>query len=194
LYGSKDDLFASQSAKNDNGFSVRCVFGIPNPNGEVYWEKWNGSFSINTIPITTPPDESGTWAGISSPRNVGNNFAYRIRGHIYPPETGYYTFWIASDNKSELYISTNSSPSSKQLIAAVTNWTHPEEWLKYPNQKSNPVFLNNVSRYYFEILYVEDIGGVDHVEVGWSKPGEPTTTATEIIPSINLSSQGISSN
>ena len=40
-------------------------------------------------------------------------------GYVTPPTTGYYTFWIASDDNSELWLSTDANPANKVRIAYV---------------------------------------------------------------------------
>ena len=52
-----------------------------------------------------PADSVTTFAGASAPQNIADNFASRVRGYVTAPVTGDYTFWIASDDGSELRIS-----------------------------------------------------------------------------------------
>lgn len=44
----------------------------------------------------------------------GDNYGSLIRGWITAPQTGNYTFWIVSDDTSELWFSTNEVSSLKQ--------------------------------------------------------------------------------
>ena len=85
--------------------------------------------------------------------------------------TGSYTFWIAGDNQSELWLSTNDNPVNKVNIASVPDRTDPREWTKFPSQKSAspPITLTAGQRYYVEALQKED-GGEDNLAVGWAKP------------------------
>ena len=51
--------------------------------------------------------------------------------------TGNYIFWIASDDNSELCLSTSDdSPANKVSIASVPEWTASRQWNKFPSQKS----------------------------------------------------------
>ena len=84
--------------------------------------------------------------------------------------TGNYTFWIASDDTSELYLSADDDPERKQLIARVAGFTLAREWTKYADQESALIGLQAGRRYYFEMLHKEE-GGGDHVAVAWQPPG-----------------------
>ena len=58
------------------------------------------------------------------------------------PATGEYTFWVSSDDNSELNLGTDAMPASKVRIAHVTGspaWTDYVEWNKFPTPKSAPV-------------------------------------------------------
>ena len=106
----------------------------------------------------------------SSIGNPGfNNYGSLIRGYIEAPQTGNYTFWVSGDDTCELWLSTNTSPASKVLIARVPQATLPGEWNKYEQQRSSPIYLERGKYYYVEVLHKED-NGLDHVEVGWQLP------------------------
>ena len=96
--------------------------------------------------------------------------------------TGDYTFWIASDDNSELWLSTNDNPVNKVKIAFVADWTTSHEWNKLSSQKSAPIPLDANQRYYVEALQKED-GGGDNLAVGWARPGQATSAPSEVIPS-----------
>jgi hypothetical protein len=88
--------------------------------------------------------------------------------------TGSYVFLIASDNDSELWLSTDQDSQNKQLIASVTGNTTRREWNKYPDTQNNagaPVTLQAGQRYYIEALMKEDAGD-DNLAVGWVLPGQ----------------------
>ena len=40
-----------------------------------------------------------------------NNYGWHMMGYIYPPETGEYKFAVATDDNSELWLSTDSDPA-----------------------------------------------------------------------------------
>ena len=97
--------------------------------------------------------------------------------------TGSYTFWIASDDKSELWLSTDDNPLNKVKIASVPDWTDSRQWDKFSSQKSSALhpFADAGQRYYVEALQKEG-GGGDNLAVGWAKPGESTSAPSEVIP------------
>jgi hypothetical protein len=84
--------------------------------------------------------------------------------------TGDYTFWIASNDHSELWISTDFDPANKRRIAYVIGATNPWQWDKFSSQKSAPVSLTAGTRYYIEAPHKQG-AGTDHVAVGWELPG-----------------------
>jgi len=187
LWGSKEGLYTSTSLKNDNGFSIRCFRGPQSGGGSISWERWDGTYTLSTIPLSTPPTATGTWSSFEAPLNIGDNYGYRVRGYLSPPQNGYYTFWIAADNQAKLYLSTNTAEANSVEIASVTDWTASREWNKYSVQKSIPIYLGGMSRYYIEVRMVEG-AGFDNLAVGWSKPGEPTLQPSEVIPGSALTS------
>lgn len=99
----------------------------------------------------------------------------RMRGWIRPPVTGEYRFWIASDNSSELWLSTNASPTHIRRLASVPRfgWVEPRQWNRYPSQRSEVITLKAGDAYYIEALF-EQGESVDHLEVGWQIPSAQT--------------------
>ena len=59
-----------------------------------------------------------------APTNIDDNYGTRMRALVVPPLTGSYTFWIASDDNSTLFLSTDSTPANKRLVASVPGWTN----------------------------------------------------------------------
>lgn len=137
-----------------------------------------------------PPSYSDSITSLDLPQTDPdqNQFGQFIRGWLVAPETGSYTFWIASDDGSELWISTNSSPAGKTLAATVTGWTGYQEWTKYGPQQSAPRVLEQNRSYYFEVFQREAYGG-DHLSVAWTLPGRPANERT-ILAAPHFSSTG----
>jgi PQQ-dependent dehydrogenase (s-GDH family) len=108
-----------------------------------------------------------------------------LYGYICPPATGNYTFWIASDDNSELWLSTSQNPSGRTRIAYHTQWTNSREWNKYSTQKSAIIPLTAGQLYYVEALAKDGTQG-DNLAVGWAKPGQATTIPSEVIPGTQL--------
>ncbi len=138
----------------------------------------NGNYPNN-------PTATGTLPSFEIPANAFDNYGMRVYGYICPPATGSYTFWIASDDNSELWLSTTSSSANKVKIAYHTQWTNSREWNKYATQKSAAITLTAGQLYYVEALMKEGTQG-DNMAVGWAKPGQATSAPSEVIPGSNL--------
>ncbi len=139
---------------------------------------------------TPPPSLVETIAALDIPQSDPNedNFGQHIHGWLVPPTTGLYTFWIASDDHSELWLSTSSEPADKVLIAGVPGWTGYREWTKFPEQQSAPVFLEANRSYFIEVFHRE-WGGGDHLTVAWTRP-DSDPDAREILSEPHFSSTG----
>ncbi len=127
------------------------------------------------------PNQTTTLLTFEAPENVADNYGTRIRGYIVPPTTGNYTFWIASDDASQLWLSSNDSAANAVQIASVTQWTSPRQYDWYAEQQSVPVNLVAGQKYYVEVLHKEGVQG-DHVSVAWQTPN----AARSVIPQSGL--------
>jgi hypothetical protein len=119
-----------------------------------------------------------------APSNAADNYGQRLQALITAPETGNYTFWIASDDGGELYVSTDETPANRQLIAWVNQWTDSRQWTKEANQQSSLVPLVAGQRYYIEVLMKEGYGG-DNLAVRWQLPSgsfEAPIPASRCVP------------
>ena len=85
------------------------------------------------------------------------------------PLSGAYTFWIASDDSSQLSISTDETPSGAQPVAWVSTFTAPRQWNKETSQQSAPILLQAGRRYYLEALMQQGTGN-DNLAVRWQLP------------------------
>jgi signal transduction histidine kinase len=106
-----------------------------------------------------------------APTGMGEYYLTRMRGLLHPPVTGEYTFWIASDNSSELWLSTDVRPAKARNIGFIPHyaWTGLREWSKFPSQRSDPVFLKAGESYYIEALQ-EQTTERDNLSVAWMGP------------------------
>jgi hypothetical protein len=106
----------------------------------------------------------------------------RMHGWLYPPFSGDYTFYLASDDNGQLLLSTDDDQANAVQIASVTPYTGYQVWITYPAQKSAPITLDADKRYYISALWKQGTGG-DHCSVGWTIPGSTNIT---VIPGIYL--------
>lgn len=105
-----------------------------------------------------------------TPERFGVGYAQRLRGYVVPPTTGVYTFWIASDDDSELWLSSSEAVGEKKRVAYVTGFTQPREWQRFSTQHSEPIQLEAGKRYYVEALHNQN-QGTDNLSVAWQTPG-----------------------
>ncbi len=160
--------------------------------GSINFQRWNNITGTSVSNLTSSPNypnnpsSSGTRTLFEMPNNISSNFGIKMYGYICPPTTGNYVFWIASDDNAELWLSTSSNSAQKVRIAFHTGYTNSREWTKYATQKSTSINLIAGQKYYVEALMKEGSGG-DNLAVGWSKPGQSTATASEVIPGVQLS-------
>jgi hypothetical protein len=193
-YWNYNEMGISSNAQPDNKHMLapscqKIVYAGPETTGSLlreYWLNISGSsvddFRAMLYNRPDAVDELTTGGFFDCPTNFADNYGERIRGHITPPTTGSYTFWIASDDNSELWLSTDENPGNKSKIASITGdcWTNHNIWDTYPSQQSGPVNLIGGRRYYIEVLHKEGIGG-DNLSVGWQGP-EITGDAERPIP------------
>lgn len=119
---------------------------------------------------------------LEGPTNWADNYGTRIRGYLNPLTSGNYRFWIASNDNSELWLSTNDDPCNATRIAYAQGYTNARQWDKYTTQKSSLISLLAGQKYYIEVLHKEGSGD-DNIAVAWQGPG----ISQQVINSIYLS-------
>lgn len=102
-----------------------------------------------------------------------SNYIQRIFGFLHPPKTGKYRFAIASDDMSELWLSSSEDPSKAVLICKVDEWVPRGEFRRKSSQVSSIIELHQHRKYYLEILHGQ-LGGSDFLDVTWNLPGTET--------------------
>jgi hypothetical protein len=165
----------SVSNANVGGKNFVATLVAPPPNGPgtgITREWWLGIAGTAVGDMTSNANYPNSPSGIErltslfeGPTNWADNYGERIRGYFIAPVSGSYTFFIASDDNGELWLSTDSNPANKQKIASVPSWTNSREWSRFPEQKSTARTLTAGQRYYIEALMKEG-GGGDNLAVG----------------------------
>jgi hypothetical protein len=165
--------------------SVLTTFAPAQQSGLTY-ERWNNlpGTSIETLRRdginARLPDHSGTVTLASAPANLGNNHGTRLRGQLLAPATGDFTFFVSGDNNVELWLAHDpeSHPGfdttahwNRRLIAWHRHFTSPDQWNKYPTQRSEAIRLHAGQTYFLEALAKEATGG-DHLTIGWHRVEE----------------------
>jgi hypothetical protein len=107
--------------------------------------------------------------------NLGSDYGIHVYGWITPPVSGAYTFFLRSDDASELWISPDDTKNTA-LIAfeagCCAAFLEPGA-----TQTSTPIQLESFQSYYIEAFNKEG-GGGDYVEVAWRLEGDATPAAS----------------
>jgi parallel beta-helix repeat protein len=147
---------------------------------EYFWgTDWSLESLLNLPTFPDSPDQSELRTSLEGSINWKDHYGTLVRGYLYPPQTGSYTFWIASDDQSQLWLSTDENPANAALIASVEGWVPPRDFDNTgggtggPEQKSGEITLEGGTRYYVEVLHSEG-GGGDNLAVAWQGPSIPT--------------------
>jgi hypothetical protein len=135
------------------------------------WYNCGSTLSTLTGKATYPnsPDLVDSVTSFVSPIDWADNYGQKLSGLIIPPVTGSYTFWICSDDDSELWLSTDESPTHKSRIAYLYGWAPVNTWDRYASQQSSSVSLTANKPYYIEGIQTDGTGG-DHIMVRWQLP------------------------
>jgi signal transduction histidine kinase len=151
-----------------------------------------GSYLQSFPDYPDQPTSRSFLTSFEAPTGLGNYYLARVRGYLHPPVTGTYTFWIASDDAGEFYLSTDASPEKIREIAsnAIRNATRVRDWDRYPSQKSEPVTLKAGATYYVEALHIQNFGS-NCLAVAWKGPGIERSVIDEqyLTPWVDLSDE-----
>jgi hypothetical protein len=160
---------------NSGGCQSTQTFNVT-VTGSILRQWWTGITGTAISSLTSNanypnnPNGSGQLTSLEGPTNWADNYGTRIRGYIHPAASGSYTFWVAGDDNTELYLSTSDNPANATRIAYVNGWTNSREWNKYSTQQSTTINLTAGQKYYIEVLHKEGSGG-DNIAVAWQGPG-----------------------
>ena len=160
--------------------------------GSILAEYWHGITGETIAELTGSPNypdnpsASELRSSFEIPTNWADTYGTRVRGYLRPAQSGNYRFWIASDDHSQLWLSTDDNPMNVRKIAEVVGWTDPQQWNKYSSQQSGYISLTAGQRYYIEALHKEGSGG-DNLAVAWRRG---TSGARTVIAGQYLSPAG----
>jgi hypothetical protein len=144
--------------------------------GSILREVYTGIGGSSLSDLTNNPafPNSPSFSGLitdlfETPVDFDENYGQRIRATFVAPVTGNYRFWIASDDASALFLSTDDRPANRRQIAGVTSWTSSRNWEAFEEQRSELIPLVSGQVYYIEALQKEG-GGGDNLAVRWLRP------------------------
>jgi hypothetical protein len=193
FHGTLDDISIYNRALSEE--EVSELYNAPNPatvnctaSGSIlreYWANVKGN-QTSQVPVNKVPTAISYLTSFEAPSNVAENYASRIRGYLCAPETGNYTFWIASDDYGDLYLSSDEDPANKQRIAYIKGANNPRQWNKHYSQKSASIYLEAGKRYYIEAQHKE-AWVMDNLAVAWRLPSSAAKSAPVVIPGSVLS-------
>jgi hypothetical protein len=177
----------------------------------IYETLWYGAVRADVeagLYNAVKPDLQLVLSSFSTKEEQGDNYAERVQCLYSPPASGNYTFFITSDDDSDLFLSTDSNPANEILIAQETNWSNPLTWLTDDGggsitqkrsdqfvatggtgpQSPNGYSLTAGQQYYLEAIHHEGGGGdkVD-VTVKLASAPDPTNGTPSAITSANAS-------
>jgi hypothetical protein len=121
-------------------------------------------------------------SGAQLPGGFGDNYSDRFSGYFIPPTTAAYVFFVAADDDTDLFLSTDSTPANKALIAQEPGWSPNLNWLtsgsggvfdpaqkrsdqwspdplNIPAVNPNGFYLTQGNLYYIEVVHHQGGGG-----------------------------------
>lgn len=111
------------------------------------------------------------------PSGTIDNFGGRIEGFLTPQESGEYTFFLRSDDGSELWLSSDDTVQKANIIAEEFDCCDAfMEPGTGDSTTSFPIALTAGKRYFIMVNYKDGTGG-DFAQVAWRKAGDTTPAA-----------------
>lgn len=200
------------AAAGDQGAKVYCTASLPGAatitsatgtvtvlaateyEGVLKYEYFPGSSRAALLAGSYgPPARVSARTSSEAPWDYADNYGARLSGLFVPPADGNYTFFIAADDDADLYLGTNASPASAQLIAQEVGWSPRNNWvtmgggpdganmkkrsdlwspdgMSYPGIMGYP--LVGGQKYFIAAVHREGNGG-DNLSILWKLASDP---------------------
>jgi signal transduction histidine kinase/uncharacterized protein YdeI (BOF family) len=158
--------------KDDTGTTPVSVDLRAHPVQPGQYVALEGATGAKLVRYPDYPSGSQLLTSFEAPVNIGEHFVARVRGYLYPPQTGEYSFWVAADDQAELWLSSDENPENAQRITRPFRFTAPRQWDKAAGQHSVGIKLIAGKRYYIEAFHLQT-SGEDCLAVAWAGPGMP---------------------
>jgi hypothetical protein len=209
--GAAYSVIASNNVNNVISSNAVLTVGNPVSVPGIYETLWNGALRADVEAgsyDSVKPDLQAVLVNFFTPGGHGNNYSERIQCLYSPPASGSYTFFITSDDDSDLFLSTDSTPANAVLIAQETAWSNPLTWLTDDGggsltQKRSDQFvasggtgpqaptgynLTAGQQYYLEAVHHQGTGGdAAGVTIKLNSAADPTNGTPSAITSANAS-------
>lgn len=130
--GAQYDCVVTLSGMTTTVTSRKATLHVTTPTtvqGSLRLEKWNG-FNREFIESgnVTAPTTTTTITTFETPTDIADNYCQRITGFFTPAVTGDYVFFLASDDDTDLFISTDDKPANQRLVAQETGYSGSRKW------------------------------------------------------------------
>jgi len=118
------------------------------------------------------PDAVKSASKFESQTNIRDNYGIEASGYLHPKETGDYTFYLATDDGGEVWLSTDDDPANGVKIAQETSWRGVRNYDQDGaddggEAKSAKIPLEGGKVYHIKVLMKEG-GGGDNMALAWS--------------------------
>lgn len=166
-YVGPDSFFVTLQSSQGNQSVCEVKINVTNIGAKLDMYTGISGTSISSVPASTvTPNQIDYVTQTEAPVNRADSIAQRLQTYIVPKTTGTYYFYIASDDTSELYLTT----TARTRIAYLTAASSPRQWTKSSTQKSAAITLTAGNRYLLEAIMKEGTGS-DSMSVAWTTPG-----------------------
>ena len=158
------------------GLTVREYHGIGTTSIAVLMaaDKFPDSPDVSAIAPYFEWPQSGD-INVNPVGNVRDNYGWHLMGYIHPPETGEYSFAVATDDNSQLWLSTDSDPANAVQLTQESTWQGVRNYQPTGDETTSaPVFLE-AGKVYFIECFAKEGGGGDNMAVAWSTPEDGPT-------------------
>src|ERR1051325_709115 len=159
-------VFAALAPRAHGGALLFNYYGTGSPAGGN--ELTNLTVADPNFPAS-PDFPYATTSGLQDSPTQTGSFGTWARGFLEAPQTGSYTFWIASDDDGQFSLSTDATEAHLTAICTNSGAVGQFQYNVKPAQQSAPISLVAGQKYYFEMLHSQGVGG-EHCEVSWRLP------------------------
>ncbi len=172
------------------------VFTFPTTNGVITRKVFNNipgtllKDLTNSAQFPNLPDSVDYLDRFETGASLTDSCGVQLQGYVIPPVSGDYTFYFCAGYPGALFLSKDSNPANKLLIASEPDSNPPGRWIdgltdqgrgyrgNPPANISAPIHLDAGGRYYLEALMKKpsdsaSFGGYDYVGATWHIPGTP---------------------